>query len=184
MAFHFIGLVIGHRVVEGQFLTRGDVPHSNEDDLALQAQIWLAGVVQVHHATLALSQRRRADKEVLGNLDLRRAEFLADLIALGAAKDITSFHDDNLIFVDPSLGKEAAPVDGARSLFDLGRKIGEVWHYRFRSTTSIAKPLSAGKLAIFAAASFGALVKVVLSSVKSKRSAAASGFREPDLSPL
>src|SRR5215471_4665941 len=130
------------------------------------SQEWLRCIMPPSRSASVVGPIKRS----FGNLDLRRAEFLADLIALGAAKDITSFHDDNLIFVDPSLGKEAAPVDGARSLFDLGRKIGEVWHYRFRSTTSIAKPLSAGKLAIFAAASFGAFVKVVLSSVKSKRS--------------
>ena len=62
VAFHFIGLVIGHCVVKGQFLTGGDVSHRNEDDLALQAQIWLAAVVEMHHAALALSLRRRADK--------------------------------------------------------------------------------------------------------------------------
>jgi hypothetical protein len=39
LAFHFVGLVIGHRVVDGQLLASSDIPDGNKDNLTLQSQI-------------------------------------------------------------------------------------------------------------------------------------------------
>jgi hypothetical protein len=41
-ARHFVRLVVGHGVVEGQLFARGYVSHRYENDLALQPQIRLA----------------------------------------------------------------------------------------------------------------------------------------------
>jgi hypothetical protein len=53
-------------------------------------------MVQVHHAAFPLTPRRRADKQVFGNLDLRRPKESADLIALRAREDISALHHDDL----------------------------------------------------------------------------------------
>lgn len=37
LALHFVWLNIGHRVVDGQFLTGGDAPYRGEDNLTLQS---------------------------------------------------------------------------------------------------------------------------------------------------
>ena len=53
MALHFVWLVIGHRVVNCQFLVGGDVPHRDKDNLALQSSLRRAAVVDVPHAARA-----------------------------------------------------------------------------------------------------------------------------------
>ncbi|MDE3168643.1 MAG: hypothetical protein KGL75_00760 [Acidobacteriota bacterium] len=35
-AFHFVRLVVGHRVIERQFLAGGDIPNRDKNDLPLQ----------------------------------------------------------------------------------------------------------------------------------------------------
>ena len=47
-AFHFIGLVVGHRVIKGQLFICSDVPEGQENHLTLQPEIRLARMVQVH----------------------------------------------------------------------------------------------------------------------------------------
>src|SRR5580693_6306602 len=73
-ALHLISLVVRHRVIEGYLFICSDVPKRQKHDLTLQSEIRLARVVQVHHPAFTLTFGRRADKEILDNLNFRWPE--------------------------------------------------------------------------------------------------------------
>ena len=64
-------------------------------------------------AAFTLTFGRRADKEILGNLNFRWPEFSADPIALSPREDVAALDHHDLAHFDGSLHEEPTPFNGA-----------------------------------------------------------------------
>ena len=56
-AGHWLRVLVDRGIVERQLFARGDVPHGDENDLPLDSDVALAGVIQEHHHHLELAIR-------------------------------------------------------------------------------------------------------------------------------
>lgn len=117
VAIHFAVLVVNHGIVACEFLIRTDVTQGDESYLALDAQVRVTRVVKVHHASLALRLRRRADEQVFGDLNLGWPKTTFYFVSLSLGHDVASFYDDDLILGDGLAGEETLSIDVAAALF-------------------------------------------------------------------
>src|SRR5439155_2226607 len=90
------GIAIDHCVIDGEFGTRGDVVHRHEGDLAANADVRVAGVVQAEYVGFDFGCRARRDGEIVLDLDLGGRDFIADALEsravhYGAALDRNDF---------------------------------------------------------------------------------------------
>src|SRR5215813_15466305 len=63
-AFHFIVLVIRRRPVVGEFFSRRDIPHRNENNLPLDSNVRVAGMVRIKHRAVSLRLIYRRDEKL------------------------------------------------------------------------------------------------------------------------
>jgi hypothetical protein len=66
-------------------------------------------MVQVHHAAFPLASSYGTNKEIIGDLNFRRPELPADLVALGSGEDVAALHHNDLAYLDGLFCEEAAP---------------------------------------------------------------------------
>ncbi len=109
-------------VVGGELLTGGDVAHGGEDDVAGEAGVGLARVVDEQHHRLVLLVSEGDEVEALGDLDLGVLELLGQGEHRRGVDDVATLHRHHLTGGDGLDGEEAPAGDAARvALAGLGR---------------------------------------------------------------
>jgi len=64
-------VAVQQRVVGGQFLAGADVAHGDQDDIAREPHVGLAGVVEEQHHRFVLGLLHGGQMETAGDLELR-----------------------------------------------------------------------------------------------------------------
>src|ERR1700730_2218966 len=95
-ALHFIVHVIHRCPVVRQFLTGGDISHGDENDLALNTNIGLAGMVRIEHAALPVVPLHRRNEQVFRDLDFGRSQVPFKTGPCLLAHDVAAFDCDDL----------------------------------------------------------------------------------------
>jgi hypothetical protein len=85
------------------------------------------------YAAFAFAFHRGSNEEIFGDLDFRRPQFLADLVALGLCQDVAALHDDHFARANLLFGEKATTVDRAVALFGLRREKGQVGRTRIHA---------------------------------------------------
>ena len=69
VALHLIVQVVRGCPVVGQLFTGSNVPHGNKNDLALNGNVRITGMVRIQHTAFALFFAHRRDEKLIGDLD-------------------------------------------------------------------------------------------------------------------
>jgi hypothetical protein len=96
----------------GELLARRDVAHRHEDDLPLDGDIGVAGMVGVEHGAVALLAPDRRDDEVLGELDLRGAEDRLERPPPRPGQHVAALDGHDLARRDGLPGEQPLPLNG------------------------------------------------------------------------
>src|SRR4030095_11148945 len=108
----------------------GDVAHGYQDDLALDGEVRIAGVVGEQHAAVAVLPVYRSDDEIIGELDFGRAERGLERRPLCGGEHVAALDRDDVTGGARGAGEEAATVNRARPHLGPGRSICEISHPR------------------------------------------------------
>src|SRR5215471_21851517 len=95
-AFHFIVLVIRRRPVVGEFFSRRDIPHRNENDLPLDCNVRVAGMVCINHGADSLPLLHGRNEKLFRYLDVRRPEAPLECRPFLSTKNVASLDRHNL----------------------------------------------------------------------------------------
>src|SRR5215831_6980537 len=95
-AWHLVVEVVRGGPVVCQLFAGLDVPHRHEDDLPLDRDIRITGVIGVEHRAIALVLAHGRDEEMLGDLDFRRAELGFEGCPLRLGQHVASLDRDDL----------------------------------------------------------------------------------------
>src|SRR5262252_3866540 len=128
-AFHFIVLVIGRRPVVSEFFSRRDIPHRNENDLPLDCNVRVAGVVCINHRAVSLRLLHRSNEKLLRYLDVRRPETPLECRPFLFGENVASLDRHNLSPSDLLFRKQTFAVYRTGPHFRLWRTIGQISHY-------------------------------------------------------
>src|SRR5712692_11680934 len=129
-ALHLVVAVVGGGPVDRELLAGSDVPHRDQDDLALDGQVGIAAMVGVEHAAVAVVLADRGDEEILRDLDVGGPEHGLEVGPLPSREHVAALDRDDLAPRDRLLGEEALAVDRARPYLALRRAVREISHGR------------------------------------------------------
>lgn len=113
-----------------QLLADRDVPECDKRDLALHADIRIAGMIAKDHATFPLLGAARSDKKVIGDLNFRRAQEGCNLVKDSSREDVSALYAHDLAGLKFANRKKATAVNRADLDRRFRREIGERswWH--------------------------------------------------------
>jgi pimeloyl-ACP methyl ester carboxylesterase len=124
VAGHRVVGVVEQRVVGGQLLPRGHVPHGDQHDVAGEPDVGLAGVVDEQHDRLVLGLVERHQVKAVGDLDVGVAQPLRQRVQGGRVDEVTALDRHDLAGGDRLHRDQAAALDPARpALGRLGRDV-------------------------------------------------------------
>ena len=113
-----------HGVIDRQLFADLDVPHRDEDDLPLDPDVGLAGMIQKHHDAFRLALRERAQHKPVRNRVAPIARREAMLLQHGPRKDVATPHGDDLALRDALRREQPAAMSLAAQDPGLRRPIG------------------------------------------------------------
>jgi hypothetical protein len=98
-------VVICHRPIVRQFLSRSDISHRHERELTAHAEVWFTRMIAEDHRAFPFIFRNRADEQVVFDLDLRGSDERLQLNEGCARDNVAAFHRDYIIFKDVDRGE-------------------------------------------------------------------------------
>src|SRR5262249_49347109 len=95
-AFHFIVQVVRRRPVMSEFFSRSDISHRNENNLPLDRNVGVAGMVGIKHGAISLLRRHWRNEKLIRYLDLRRSKAPLECCPFLLGKNVASLDSHNL----------------------------------------------------------------------------------------
>src|SRR5215510_9887579 len=130
-ASHFIVLVIRRRPVVGEFFSRRDIPHRNENNLPLDCNVRVAGVVCINHGAVSPLLLHRRNEKLFRYLDIRRPEAPLECRPFPFGENVASLDCHNLSRSDLLFRKQTFAVNRTFLHFRLWRTIGQIFHFNY-----------------------------------------------------
>src|SRR5215475_12112445 len=131
--FQFIVLVIRRRPVVGEFFSRRDISHGNENNLPLDCNVRVAGMVCINHGAVSLLLLHRRNEKLFRYLNIRRPEAPLECRPFLFGENVASLDRHNLSRSDRLFRKQTFAVDRAVPHFRLWRTIAQISHFIFSS---------------------------------------------------
>lgn len=114
VAGHLISIIIRRRPIVGEFFPRLNITEREKDNLSLNADVGITGVITKEHAPVPLALGPRSDIEAISNRDFGRTEPGLDLAERGVIKDIAPFDRHDLALGNGCAREEATAMNRAR----------------------------------------------------------------------
>jgi hypothetical protein len=127
VAWHLIGVVIRRRPIVGEFFTRLDITEGEKDNLSLNANVWVTGVITKEHAPVPLALSQRSDVETISDRDFGRTELCLYFAERGDIKDIAAFDRHDLALGNWFAREEAMSIDIIGNSIYAGKSVYSVY---------------------------------------------------------
>jgi hypothetical protein len=116
---HLAVIVVEQRIISGQLLARTDIAHGHEHDVASEAHVGLARVVQKQHDPLVLGLDQSHEMKTVGDLDIGVLQSLGQTVEGSRVNNVATLDSHDLVPCDRCHRHQPAPLDRARRT--LGR---------------------------------------------------------------
>jgi hypothetical protein len=97
----------------GQFLATTNVMHGNENNVAADTEIRVAGMIAVKHRSLAFFRLYRSDEQIVADLNFDWTETRVDIAEFLSGHDVAAFHRHNFVFHKIGGREQAMAMDWA-----------------------------------------------------------------------
>src|SRR5262245_18333658 len=129
--FQFIVLVIRRRPVVSEFFSRRDIPHRNENNLPLDCNVRVAGMVCINHRAVSPLLLHRGNEKLFRYLDVRRPEAPLECRPFLRGKNVASLDRHNLSRSDRLFRKQTFAVNRTFLHSRLWRARAQIFHFNY-----------------------------------------------------